>query len=427
MTSNPLQPVVDRLEGQVSHAADLFIELATSLAEADVRALVSGVLKAVRHMTEARFAGFLGAGEAQAMWITEDGGDAFTDPPDACRAPLLAGSLAHTDGLLIDDLTRWAHSDDALRPYGRLREGGLIRSWLAVPVHRRSGRRYGTIFVGDPSPRFFTARQESLVKGVASLLASALEKDELLSERTRVVQALQESLLPPLLPSIPGLEVAARYHATGAGNLVGGDFYDVFELGGPTWAAVLGDVSGFGPEAAAITGIARYTVRAVAGTEPGPSAVLDALNRAICAQGPSERFCTAVYCRLTPGDDGTQLLLSLGGHPPPLVVRDNGHVEAVDLDPGLPLGLFEDADLTEGVVHLSPGDVIVLYTDGVIEGRSPSGEQFGDDRLRELLASSAGRTADGIARRVGLSVIDFQNGQIHDDVAVVAIRALGRA
>ena len=190
--------------------------------------------------------------------------------------------------------------------------------------------------------------------------------------------------------------MAARYRPTGAGNLVRGDFYDVFEIG-DEWGVVLGDVSGFGPEAAALTGLARYTVRAVAGQE-GPGAGLRVLNRALCRQHTADRFCSAVYLRLRPEDDGRVVLrVAVGGHPPPLVGRDSGTVEPLVVKESMLLGLFVDAELCDRELVLSPGDVLVLYTDGVIEARGPDGEQFGQERLEHLLVRAAGRTADGIA------------------------------
>src|SRR5205807_7504245 len=130
----------------------------------------------------------------------------------------------------------------------------------------------------------FEPAEIALAEELARRVGIAVDNARLYQERTRVARALQQSLLPPLLPEIPGIEIAARYRATGAGNLVGGDFYDVFQDGGGDWAVVVGDVAGIGAEAAAITGLARYTVRAVAMHEFRPSRVLRALNEAILRQ-----------------------------------------------------------------------------------------------------------------------------------------------
>ncbi len=299
----------------------------------------------------------------------------------------------------------------------------MVRSWLAAPVTARSGEVLGTLFLGHRDPRAFDGRDELLIGGMVAHLAVALEKAELLAERAQVAHLLQETLLPPLLPSIPGVDCAARYRPTGSGNLVGGDFYDLFSTGEGMWGVVLGDVSGVGPEAAALTGIARYTIRAVA-RDDGPSEVLRALNDALNNQRTDDRFCTALYLTLVPAATGVGVTLANGGHPPPLVLHDDGRVDVVTGASGLPLGMFPDAGVSDRQLTLAPGDAMILYTDGVIEARSPSGDQLGQERLEELVAGCAGRTADGIARRLELAVIDHQAGVTLDDVAVLVVRAL---
>jgi serine phosphatase RsbU (regulator of sigma subunit) len=117
--------------------------------------------------------------------------------------------------------------------------------------------------------------------------------------------------------------------------------------------------------------------------------------------------------------------LANGGHPPAMILRDHGEVEPVEGESGMLLGLFPDASIVDQRLRLLPGDAIVLYTDGVIEARNPtSGEFFGQERLEALLSQCAGRTADGIARRLELAVIDHQAGQTLDDVAILVVRSL---
>src|SRR5207248_1656628 len=188
--------------------------------------------------------------------------------------------------LRIDDVGRWAQREEAARRYGVLADGRLVRSWLATPVRGRDGAVLGVVYLGHHRSHAFDARHERLVAGLSSQLGGALEHCTLFAERSRVASALSESLLPPLLPSIPGVHAAARYRpsgadATGRGNLVGGDFYDLFEMANGYFGLLLGDVSGVGPEAAALTGVARYTVRAVAAPEEAPCGVLTRLNEAL--------------------------------------------------------------------------------------------------------------------------------------------------
>jgi len=177
------------------------------------------------------------------------------------------------------------------------------------------------------------------------------------------------------------------------------------------------------PEAAALTGVARYTVRAVATPEEAPCGVLARLNEAVLRLA-SERFLTAVYATLEPKGDGVlRVTLCSGGHPPGLVLRDDESVETLDAATGTLLGVFPRVDLTDVTVVLHPGDALVLVTDGVLEARDDHGDEFGSDRLAALLATCTGRSAAGIARRIERSVLDHRGERADDDMAIVVLRA----
>ena len=185
------------------------------------------------------------------------------------------------------------------------------------------------------------ARDEwSLVEALAQRIALAVDGALQYRERAHVAQTLQASLLPAALPDIPGATVAAQYVASGEGMDVGGDFYDVFALDDGSWILVIGDVLGKGAEAAAVTALARYTVRAVAGRSPSPAATLAALNDEMLRQrNPDRRFVTAVLARLEPhADGGARLVVASGGHPPPVLLRAGGGAEVVPC-PGTLLGV----------------------------------------------------------------------------------------
>ena len=307
-----------------------------------------------------------------------------------------------------------------------------MRSWLAAPVLGRDEAVLGVVYFGHHRAHAFDARDERLVAGLCSQLGGALEHCALFAERSRVATALSESLLPPLLPTIPGLDAAARYRPSGGpyrgaapggrGNVVGGDFYDLFEVGDGQFGLVLGDVSGVGPEAAALTGVARYTVRAVAEPGEAPCSVLARLNEALLRLG-SERFLTAVYATFEPNVDGVPVVVCSGGHPPGLVLRDDESVECLDRVNGTLLGVFSSVDLSDQRVVLHRGDALVFVTDGVLEARDDDGAQFGQERLEALLATCAGRSAEGIARRIERSVLDHRGERADDDMAIVVLRA----
>ncbi len=235
----------------------------------------------------------------------------------------------------------------------------------------------------------------------------------------QLAETLQQSLLPPHLPAIPGVEIAAHYEAAREGSDVGGDFYDVFESARNDWSIVIGDVCGKGPEAAALAALVRYTTRAAAIQTRRPRLVLDLVNEVVLRQS-EEQFCTAAYVRLRPEGDGARLTVSGAGHPLPLLLHAGGDIEAVAAR-GRVLGPFPELATVDRIVRLDPGDSLVLYTDGVTDARGPDGF-FGDERLREVLRSCAGLTADDTVRAIESSLSDFHRGQPRDDIAFVVLR-----
>jgi serine phosphatase RsbU (regulator of sigma subunit) len=419
---------VEQLEAERDRLERLLLRLPALLAELDPERLAVGVAEAARELTGARFGLFLATGSERAtvsfVGLTRDD---FASPPAVGRAPVLAGAVLSGQSLRIDDVAVWAQGEEAARSYGVLADGRLVRSWLAVPVRGRDDM-LGVLYLGHHRAHAFEARHERLVAGLCSQLGAALEHCTLFAERSRVASALSESLLPPLLPTIPGLHSAARYRPSGTripgrGNVVGGDFYDLFETGDGCFGLLLGDVSGVGPEAAALTGVARYTVRAVAAPKEAPSAVLTRLNQELLRLG-SDRFLTAVYALLEPKVDGVVPVVLCGaGHPPAFVLRDDESVEVLNRDTGMLLGVFPVVELTDQPVELRTGDSLILVTDGVLEARDDEGREFGSDRLEALLATCAGRSAEGIARRIERSVLDHRGERADDDLAVVVLRA----
>lgn len=242
------------------------------------------------------------------------------------------------------------------------------------------------------------------------------------AQQRELARTLQASLLPPRPPAIPGMEVAARYRAGSPGLTVGGDFYDVFRLRSNAWGVAVGDVCGKGARAAALTALARYTVRAAAGHTDAPADVLREVNTALLEDATlDERFCSLVYARIEHDWCGAWVTLSTGGHPLPLVVRRSGWVDVRGQAGGL-LGLFEDVELEQDRVGLGPGDAIVLCTDGITEARSNRGEQFGDDRLFAVLSAHASASAEDMAQAVVDEAVAFSAGPLGDDIAVVVLR-----
>jgi PAS domain S-box-containing protein len=299
-----------------------------------------------------------------------------------------------------------------------------LRSAMVVPMVAR-GRTLGAItLVSAESGRRYDEGDLVFAQEVARRAALAVDNARLLQEIRRVATRLQESLLPPALPEISGLEVEGRYRWAGEGNEVGGDFYDVFDTGDGSWALTIGDVCGKGVEAAVVTSLARHTLRAVALQERKPSSILSRLNQAVMQQRSDHIFCTVCYVRLKPHESGARLTVCVAGHPLPLVLRSDGSVEAAG-SPGALLGIFNDPELTDCAVDLHHGDALVLFTDGVLEERREGGEIFGRDRLESVLRSCRGEDAKGIAEAIERALVGFSPEATRDDVALLVAKVKG--
>ena len=254
-------------------------------------------------------------------------------------------------------------------------ELGELRSLIVAPLASR-GDVVGALWLGiSASGRRYDVDDLMLVEELARRAALAVENARLYEDRRRVADTLQASLLPPTLPSVPGIDVGAAYRASGEGNDIGGDFYDVFEIGGGAWAAVIGDVCGKGTGAAALTGLARHTLRAAALRGEAPSGVLSLLNDAILREQSDDRFLTAVFCRIVP-TGRARVVLARGGHLPPLLRRADGTVRPLG-HPGLLLGSFPDVNLADDSHRARAG-----RRDRALHGR----RHRGAERRRDLRA-----------------------------------------
>ncbi|MFQ6195373.1 SpoIIE family protein phosphatase [Streptomyces sp. NPDC000405] len=291
---------------------------------------------------------------------------------------------------------------------------------VVLPLVARN-RVIGMLTLGKPSDDHFRQEILELAEDLSRRAALALDNARLYSERTAISQSLQRSLLPPELPDVPGVEVEVIYRAAGEGNEVGGDFYDVFPIRDGAYGFAIGDVCGTGPEAAAVTGLARHALRLLAREGFGGPAVLQRLNAAILDEGARSRFLTLLYGELRPQPDGSALLkVVCAGHPLPLRLRQDGTVEPA-ADPQPLLGVMEDLELYEQTVTLDPGDVLLCVTDGVTERREGT-RMLGDDGLTDVLTTCTGLTAGAVAARVLRAVERFAAEPASDDMAILAMR-----
>jgi integral membrane sensor domain MASE1 len=278
----------------------------------------------------------------------------------------------------------------------------------------------GPFVRGNPDDSLLIAQTFFAVTGITVLTLAAVITERRRAEETaeKIAGALQESLLPSRLPAVPGIDLAARFRPVGAHQLVGGDFYDVFETRDGSWVVVVGDVCGKGPTAAAVTGLARYTLRAVAVHEQRPSGVLAALNDALRYERAPRELCSVVYARLDPAGGGFSVMCSSGGHPLPLLRRRDGTVEQVGAH-GLMLGAAAHPPLVDTTVELHPADCMLLYTDGLTDA---SAQTLTPADVEALLGSCGGSSASEIAEQVYRAVLDRSRSAPRDDIALVVVR-----
>jgi serine phosphatase RsbU (regulator of sigma subunit)/PAS domain-containing protein len=344
-------------------------------------------------------------------------------PPDPRSDAGLYGVLRHGIAELYPDIPDEMLVAGARDPehLAIIRSVGL-RSAMVVPMRLRDEVLGAVSFVSAESGRRFDEQDLALAEDLALRAAAAVENARLYEAASSIADTLQASLLPPVVPEIPALEIAAAYRPAGRGLEVGGDFYDVFNTADDQWYAVIGDVCGKGAEAAAVTALARYTIRAAAVRRRSPSAILRWLSDAMLQQSEIDgRFCTIACAHLDVSRSPAVVTVACGGHPLPLLVRADGATEQIG-EPGTLLGLVAGPQLHDRTAELRTGDTLVLYTDGLTEAGAPD-RVWDDDELsaaaRATAGGSAAATVDGlVAAAVGTMT------RVRDDVAVLALRAV---
>lgn len=295
-------------------------------------------------------------------------------------------------------------------------EAGAVRE-VALEVVRPDGGRVPVLLNA--------VRHEDAVRAVVLELRDRRRyEDEMLRARQAadaLAETLQRTLIPPRPPVVPHLDVAAAYRPAGNGREVGGDFYDVFQVGPDEWVVVVGDVSGKGAHAAAVTALVRHAVRALAMQHADPAVVLAHLDRAI-ADDPTDHFCTVALARLHRREGRWHLALSLAGHPPALVRHRDGTVTEVG-EYGTPIGLLPRPEF-HAVTRVLGDEVVVLYTDGVTEAQADDGSLLGESGLVDLLAAGP-HDAAGATTAITRAALAFAGGVASDDIAVVAVAPIG--
>ncbi|MEU0409414.1 SpoIIE family protein phosphatase [Streptomyces griseorubiginosus] len=391
--------------------------------------------------------------------LLEDGAeDLYENAPCGYLSTLMDGTVAKINTTLLDwlglereDVVGRMRFTDLLTVGGKLYHethfGPLLRmqgeiSGIAldmkqtgggrIPVLVSSAVKHGT--TGQPlliRTTVFDARdrrayEEELLRRREAAEAARRQAE---ADRTRLQEALavlQQSLLPDTLPEVPGVRTAAHYH-TASPDRLGGDFYDVFAIDGKRFGFFLGDVCGKGPQAAALTSLTRYTLRAAAVHDPDPVSALTTLNKVLherYAAGGDPRYCTAVYGTLEPDPATGRLAVHLasGGHPPVVVLRADGTAHFLPTPGGLLVGILPSAPFTTATTELGPGDTLLLYTDGLTEARTGQDRTglYGDEALLAFVTAHAGKSPHAVIEALTGLLDSFGDG-LDDDTALLAI------
>jgi sigma-B regulation protein RsbU (phosphoserine phosphatase) len=378
--------------------------------------------------------------------------DLYENAPCGNLSTLLDGTIARVNATLLgwlgytrDELVGRLRFSDLLTGGGRIYHETNVAPLLSMrgeiggvslDLRAKDGGRFPVLITsvvkngGDGRPQLirttvFDARER---RAYEQELLYARRQAEREGERLRVlVGQLQRSLLPSVLRSPPGLQTAAYYRMASPDH-VGGDFYDLFDLGGGRWGFFLGDVSGKGVEAAAVTALARYTLRAAAVYDPDPAAVLRNLNAVLYREYRDDaRYCTVVFGVLTVTADGFTAVIASGGHPEPLLLRADGSAAFLPTR-GRIVGAFGTSEYTDTTVLVGAGDTLVLYSDGLTEARtdgpgSDSG-RYGAAALARFAGELAPTTAAGAVDAL-TGLLDAFGAGLADDAAIMAIGVPG--
>jgi integral membrane sensor domain MASE1 len=415
------------------------------LALVGLGAVVSTTVSATIGVTSLLLGDEIVFGDAASVWRTwwlgDMGGDLIVAPAllvgathwrlerppgRAVEALALAVGVAGTSAFVFNQETGLTYLLFPLLVWAALRfwqpgaaGASLVAAGVAVAF---TANGEGPFAMSGPDERLLLAQTFVAVAGITALLLAAVTSERRRAESAvkQIASTLEESLLPSRLPALPAVETATYFRAAGEGRHVGGDFYDLFQAGDGSWALAVGDVRGKGPGAAAMTALARYTLRAAALREPQPSRILTLLNEAMLWQHGGDDFCTVAYARIDLRGSGAKVTVSCGGHPLPLVVRAGGEVEEVGR-PGLLLGVEADPGLRDYEAELGPDDCIVLYTDGLIDAYAPR-RVLSAAELEALLRGCAGRTAAGVVGAIEDLVLSAAPLEPRDDVAIVVLR-----
>ncbi|MGZ4268373.1 MAG: SpoIIE family protein phosphatase [Solirubrobacteraceae bacterium] len=415
----PLEAAGRRLGADTRRLVIIGRDISDAVAREQERERLLGVEQAARRASE--------AAQGRLRLIADVSALLEHDAPLRALSELLAGRLADACRIEAAD-PRWEAAEAGARErLAGIDGAAIMRAGEArvgddgvalVPLLAR-GRVAGLLSLAWTDRAHRPGREEwTLIKAVSQRIALAIDSADEHHARAEIARTLQASLLADDLPHIEGAELAAEFVPAGRGADVGGDFYDAFPVGDGAWAFVIGDVCGKGPEAAAMTALARYTLRALAPRVRSPAEALGLLNAELLRRRGDDRFITAALVRIEPrpGGSGTRLVGATGGHPAPLLLRGDGTAEPLACR-GMLLGVEPDARSTDHEVLLGAGDAVVLYTDGVTEAARD--RPLTPAMLATALVGHAARGPRAVAREVVRLAERAAAGAPRDDLAVL--------
>ncbi|GAB2681649.1 SpoIIE family protein phosphatase [Nocardia goodfellowii] len=385
-----------------------------------------------------------------AALLEDDVEDLYENAPCGYLSTMLDGRIAKVNSTLLDwlgyqraDLVGRRYFSDLLTVGGR-----LYHETHFAPLLRMQGQVSGIALelrtvAGDRLPVLVTSRVTTGADGQPLLIRSTVfdarerrayeiellrARREAERERERLQRlnaTLQRTLLPPALEPVPGMDVAAHYHVASTDE-VGGDFYDLFPISPGVWGFFLGDVCGKGVDAAIMTSLVRYTLRAAAVHDPDPAGILAHLNTVMvrAAAPDTTRFCTLLYGQFVldtgnPGGPRVTVTLAAGGHPPAILMRGDGSADYLPTPGGQLIGVLPDASIVTRTLTMYPGDTLLLYTDGITEARTADG-WYGEAALLDFTRVLAPASATGTVAALR-DLLDTLAPGVTDDTAVLAV------
>ncbi len=350
------------------------------------------------------------------------------------EAGLCASAILSEEAYVVTD----ARTDPRALNNSLVRGELGLQFYAAAPLVTHDGYRLGTVNVIDFEPRKISDDELAMLRDLAAVVVDEMEVRRAALERVRterqlreqaqrdkqrvekVARTLTQTLVPPRLPRVPGLQVGSYYSPASPDNL-GGDFYDLFPVADGCWGLLIGDVCGKDVEAASLTSLARHTLRAAALVDRDPALVLadlDTMIRMDRSDGDPVQFCTAIYAEMQQLADGVRLTLANGGHSPAYLLQRSGEVETVRRTGPL-IGCLPDADYSTVTVTLAPGDTVLFCTDGLPDARL-HGKWLGDEGLHAHLAGCGPLPATAMLDELR-TLIAACDVPLRDDIALLAV------